>query len=112
MFKKYLLLFILFIFSFNVLSANIEHNCHEEMKMEMTHQVEMEKDCDCCENQKIITTMTMENCDCDNCEMSQTAFVTHYNYQDNFKEYYKQQEKHIFFKQTHLKNMYKPPIFS
>ena len=77
MLKKYFLIFILFIFSSNVFSQNIEHNCHDDNKV---MQMQMEKkDCDCCEDETMdnkISNSNSNNCDCDNCDLTQSFFTS------------------------------------
>jgi hypothetical protein len=107
MFKKYFLILILFIFSFNAFSTSNEHRCHEEMKMSQTMKhTDMNEECDCCDDNKI----EVKNCECDNCEFSQSFFITNINFlkdskSKNYLNYYEYKHQNSF-----QKNTYKPPI--
>jgi len=69
MFRRYFLIIILFIFSFNVFSSNIEHNCHH--KSNTTSIMEQNiSDCDnhdCCEDMSN-QSINQEKCDCSDCD--------------------------------------------
>ncbi len=69
-----------------------------------------EEDCDCCEDDQ--NTINIKNCDCNDCDFSQSFFIQN---ESNIKQHkintaYK--EEYNLYLSLSLKNMYKPPIKS